>query len=62
MGWLSRRRDSRTPASDAAYRVARERVEELEHRAERVVPKLNERRNRNHWGEAIAAIARKGHA
>lgn len=58
MGWFRLRRDPRNTCDDPDYCVAEEKVEDLERRARRVVPQLIARRNRNHWGEAIAAIAR----
>lgn len=56
--WRRRRRARTTPDDDPNYVAARKRIEDLERRANRVVPELHARRNRNHWGETIAAIAR----
>ena len=61
--WLWIRRKARIP-DDPRLKVAEAKVTELEERAERVVPALIERRQRNHWGETIAAIshARERHS
>jgi hypothetical protein len=60
MIWPFRRRRRRLAASrEARLAPAEKRLADLTARASRVVPALEERRQRNHWGESIAAIARR---
>lgn len=57
--WSWFAKNPRTAHDPAQLEAAEVRLKSLHERADRVVPRLHERRARNHWGETIAAIARR---
>lgn len=57
-----RSHDDEDGKTDGRLDHAERRLDELEKRAERVVPWLEGRRQRNHWAQAISEIYREGRA